>query len=224
MTELLFRKDSYLSEIDATVIEADSENGLVLDQTIFYVQGGGQSGDSGKIIRADNSVIQVITTIYSENRTKVFHKIECPSIFSPGEKIKLVLDWETRFSRMRIYTALHLLSVILPFPVTGGAIGDGMGRLDFDFAEVNLDKEELTTKLNELIQRDATVSERFISDERPDANPGLVKTMSVQPPRGNGQIRLVENRGTGPAAMRRNPCENDGRDWAHCRHQHRKEG
>lgn len=195
MTELLFRKNSYLSEIDATVIEADSENGLVLDQTIFYVQGGGQPGDSGKIIRADNSVIPVTTTIYSENRIKVFHKIECPGIFSPSEKIKLVLDWETRFSRMRIHTALHLLSVILPFPVTGGAIGDGTGRLDFDIAEANLDKEELTTKLNELIQRDATVSERFISDEELDANPGLVKTMSVQPPRGNGQIRLVEIEG-----------------------------
>lgn len=195
MTDFIFRNDSYATETQATVIEIDPENGLVLDRTIFYVQGGGQSGDIGMIVQDDGFRVRVVNTIYSADRSKVFHKIETPERFSVGEKISLQLDWETRFARMKIHTALHLLSVILPHPVTGGAIGDGTGRLDFDIADANLDKDELTEKLNELIKRNASVSERFISEEELDANPGLVKTMSVQPPRGTGQIRLVEIEG-----------------------------
>jgi misacylated tRNA(Ala) deacylase len=105
------------------------------------------------------------------------------------------LDWERRYARMRIHTALHLLSVVLPYPVTGGAIGDGDGRLDFDIPEAGVDKGELTQKLNELIARDAPVSDRWISDAELDANPSLVKTMRVKPPRGTGRVRLVEIEG-----------------------------
>jgi misacylated tRNA(Ala) deacylase len=96
---------------------------------------------------------------------------------------------------MRVHTALHLLSVVLPYPVTGGAIGEGDGRLDFDIQEAGLDKADLTEKLNALIARDAPVGERWITDEELDANPGLVKTMSVKPPRGSGRVRLVEIEG-----------------------------
>ena len=96
---------------------------------------------------------------------------------------------------MRVHTALHLLSVVLPYPVTGGSIGDGDGRLDFDIPDAGLDKAEVTEKLNALIARDAPVTERWITDEELDANPGLVKTMSVKPPRGSGRVRLVEIEG-----------------------------
>jgi misacylated tRNA(Ala) deacylase len=96
---------------------------------------------------------------------------------------------------MRIHTALHLLSVVLPYPVTGGAIGEGEGRLDFDIPDAGLDKAELTAKLAELVARDAPVSERWITDAELDANPSLVKTMSVKPPRGSGRVRLVEIEG-----------------------------
>jgi misacylated tRNA(Ala) deacylase len=96
---------------------------------------------------------------------------------------------------MRVHTALHLLSVVLPYPVTGGAIGHGEGRLDFDIQEAGLDKAEITAKLQALVERDAPVSFRWITDEELDANPGLVKTMSVKPPRGSGRVRLVEIQG-----------------------------
>ena len=102
------------------------------------------------------------------------------------------LDWARRLSRMKIHTALHLLSVVLPYPVTGGSIGDGEGRLDFDIQEAGLDRQEVAERLNALAARDAAVSFRWITDQELDANPGLVKTMSVKPPRGSGRVRLVE--------------------------------
>jgi misacylated tRNA(Ala) deacylase len=107
----------------------------------------------------------------------------------------LTLDWPLRLKRMRIHTALHLLSVVLPYPVTGGAIGDGDGRLDFDIPEAGLDRVEIADKLNALVARDAPVRERWITDDELDANPGLVKTMAVKPPRGTGRVRLVEIEG-----------------------------
>ena len=112
-----------------------------------------------------------------------------------GDAVTARLDWERRYARMRVHTALHLLSVVLPFPVTGGAIGDGDGRLDFDIPEAGLDKGALTERLNELVARDAPVRERWITDAELDANPGLVKTMTVKPPRGAGRVRLVEIEG-----------------------------
>jgi misacylated tRNA(Ala) deacylase len=120
---------------------------------------------------------------------------EAASRLSEGETIALQLDWSRRFKRMRVHTALHLLSVVLPYPVTGGSIGDGDGRLDFDIQDAGLDKAAITDQLNALVARDAPVTERWITDEELDANPGLVKTMSVKPPRGSGRVRLVEIEG-----------------------------
>ena len=93
---------------------------------------------------------------------------------------------------MRAHTALHLLSVVLPYPVTGGSVGDGEGRLDFDSGDVAFDRAEIEARLNDLIATDAEVSTRWITDEELAANPGLVKTMKVKPPTGQGRVRLVE--------------------------------
>ncbi|MBN9278042.1 MAG: SOS response-associated peptidase family protein [Hyphomicrobium sp.] len=142
---------------------------------------------------ADGSEIVIATTIYDpEDKSRVIHvPAEGQALPAPGESITAVLDWERRFKRMRIHTALHLLSVVLAFPVTGGSIGDGDGRLDFDIPEGGLDKAEIAENLNALVARNADVTERWITDEELDANPGLVKTMSVKPPRGSGRVRLV---------------------------------
>lgn len=193
-TELLFRQDAYLREAEAKVETVNELGGIVLDRTIFYATGGGQPGDLGAIRRADGSEIAIGTTIYNkEDKGQVIHvPLEGQAAPEPGEAVTLVLDWERRLKRMRIHTALHLLSVVLPFPVTGGSIGDGDGRLDFDIPDGGLDKAEITEKLNALVARNAEVSERWITDEELDANPGLVKTMSVQPPRGSGRVRLVK--------------------------------
>lgn len=192
-TALLFRDDAYLAETPATVLAVNERGGIELDRTVFYATGGGQPGDAGLLRRADGTTIAIGSAIYDpQDRSRILHvPVDGQPAPQPGEAVTAVLDWERRLKRMRIHTALHLLSVVLPFSVTGGAIGDGDGRLDFDIPEGGLDKVEIAEKLNALVARNAAVSERWITDAELDANPGLVKTMSVQPPRGSGRIRLV---------------------------------
>ncbi|MBN9457494.1 MAG: alanyl-tRNA editing protein [Bosea sp.] len=192
-TELLFRQDAYLQETPATIIAVNERGGVILDRSVFYATGGGQPGDAGHLRRADGGIIAIGTTIYDpEDRSCLIHvPLEGQPAIAPGESVTAVLDWEKRLKRMRVHTALHLLSVVLPFPVTGGSIGDGDGRLDFDIPEGGLDKTEVSEKLNALVARNAEVTERWITDAELDANPGLVKTMSVKPPRGSGRVRLV---------------------------------
>jgi misacylated tRNA(Ala) deacylase len=196
-TTLLFRDDAYASSCQSIVLGATPEGGIILDRTVFYAQGGGQPGDVGAILRENGERIEVTNTVYGADRSQVVHLVgtEATSRFEPGETIELQLDWSRRFRRMRVHTALHLLSVVLPYPVTGGSIGDGDGRLDFDIPDVGLDKAEVMEKLNALIARDAPVTDRWITDEELDASPSLVKTMSVKPPRGSGRVRLVEIEG-----------------------------
>jgi len=195
-TELLFRADAYGRECSATIIGVNERGGIVLDRTVFYAQGGGQPGDKG-VIEVGVQPIAIATTVYDQaDKGVVVHvPAEGQALPPPGSAATAKLDWETRFKRMRIHTALHLLSCVLPFPVTGGAIGDGEGRLDFDIPDAGLDKEQLTAKLQALVDRDAKVGQRWITDEELTANPGLVKTMSVKPPMGSGKVRLVEIEG-----------------------------
>ena len=193
-TELLFRQDAYLTQTPATVEAVNERGGIVLDRTVFYATGGGQPGDVGMLRRADGSTIAIGTDDLRSRGQEPRHPCAArgPGMRrSPARAVTAVLDWERRLKRMRIHTALHLLSVVLSYPVTGGAIGDGDGRLDFDIPEGGLDKAEITEKLNALVARNADVTERWITDEELDANPGLVKTMSVKPPRGSGRVRLV---------------------------------
>lgn len=192
-TDLLFRTDAYLTQTEAIVLSVNERGGIALDRTVFYATGGGQPGDSGQLVRADGSRIAIGTAIYDpEDRSRVLHVAgEGQDLPAPGETVTAILDWETRLKRMRIHTALHLLSVVVPYPVTGGAIGDGDGRLDFDLPESDLTREGIAGQLNALIARDAAVTESWITDEELDANPQLVKTMSVKPPRGAGRVRLV---------------------------------
>ncbi|WP_186417414.1 alanyl-tRNA editing protein [Bosea sp. CS1GBMeth4] len=196
-TELLFRADAYLTETPATVVAVNERGGIALDRTVFYATGGGQPGDAGVLVRADGTQVAIGTAIYDpEDKSRVLHvPLEGQAPLSAGESVTAKLDWERRLKRMRIHTALHLLSVVLPYPVTGGAIGDGDGRLDFDIPEGGLDKAELTEKLNALVAKNAAITERWITDAELDANPGLVKTMSVKPPRGSGRVRLVSIEG-----------------------------
>src|SRR3712207_94177 len=196
-TTLLFRDDAYATACDAKVLGTTPEGGVILDRTVFYAHGGGQPGDVGAIVKANGDRIDVTNTVYGADRSQVAHLVgpEAASGFTEGETVQLQLDWPRRLKRMRVHTALHLLSVVLPYPVTGGSIGDGNGRLDFDIQDAGLDKAAITDELNALIARDAPVTERWITDEELDANPGLVKTMSVKPPRGSGRVRLVEIEG-----------------------------
>lgn len=191
-TQLLFRDDAYLREATALVVAVD-DAGIQLDQTLFYVQGGGQPGDRGTMTLSDGTILTVANAIYGPGRLAVLHQVDGDSRRAEvGETVQLALDWPLRHARMRVHTALHLLSVVLPYPVTGGSVGDGEGRLDFDIPDATLDKEALGVELNAMAARDTPVTERWITDEELLANPSLVKTMAVKPPMGTGTVRLVE--------------------------------
>jgi misacylated tRNA(Ala) deacylase len=192
-TECLFRDDSYLRECEARVV-AVNEQGVVLDRTVFYANSGGQPGDLGALVTSNGTPIPVANTIYLDQRKTEIAHVPAPGTptLSAGETVAAQIDWDKRYARMRMHTALHLLSAALPYAVTGGSVGDTEGRLDFDIPEAGLDKDAITAKLAEMIAADAAVTSRWISDDELNANPGLVKTMSVKPPMGTGKVRLIE--------------------------------
>ncbi len=190
MTETLFRDDAYRRETPATVVSAETR-GIALDRTVFYPQGGGQPGDQGVLVVDGGSTIAIVNTNYDADRRTILHlPAEGAVLPVPGATVVARIDGDRRYKRMRAHTALHLLSVALPYPVTGGSVGDAEGRLDFD-CEALLEKGEVERKLNDLIALDAPVGDRWITEEELDANPALVKTMAVKPPRGAGKVRLV---------------------------------
>lgn len=193
MTEFLFREDSYLQTLAAQVTEITPEGGVVLDRTVFYAASGGQPGDSGALERADGSVVQIATTIHPEgDKSRIVHVLaEGSAAPSVGEAVTLQLDWERRHRLMRMHTALHLLSVALPFPVTGGSIGEDKGRLDFSMPEAPGDLAALEAQLNAMVEANHAVSHEWITDAEMAANPDLIKTMNVKPPMGQGRVRLV---------------------------------
>jgi len=192
MTELLFRDDAYLREAPARVLSADPR-GIVLDRTTFYARGGGQPGDGGVLRLEDGGQIAITEAIYDADKQTILHVPAAGQpLPAPGAEVVAAIDWEPRLRRMRAHTALHLLSVVLPYPVTGGSVGDGEGRLDFNYEEGGLDKTVIADALNALIATNADVRANFITDEELAANPGLVKTMSVKPPTGRGTVRLIE--------------------------------
>lgn len=190
MTDPLFRDDAYLRSADGNVTRLTDEGGIVLDQTVFYPTGGGQPGDSGTLVW-DGGRIEIATTIKGEGDEIILVPGEPAPLPSVGAVVRQELDWERRHHHMRVHTALHLLSVVVPLPVTGGSISEEKGRLDFDMEEAPEDKQAIQDALNALVDRDLMVTTQWISDEDLDANPGLVKTMSVKPPRGTGRVRLV---------------------------------
>ncbi len=193
-TLLLFRDDAYLRDTSAVVTAVTPDGGIILDRTVFYANGGGQPGDRGTLTRADGGELAIATAVYGPDKSDVIHVPATPgqTLPEPGETVQLALDWDVRHRRMRMHTLLHLLSVALPYPVTGGSIGEDEGRLDFNIPDGGLDKDALTAQLAEMIATGAAVTERWITDEELLANPGLVKTMSVKPPIGSGRVRLVE--------------------------------
>jgi misacylated tRNA(Ala) deacylase len=192
-TDCLFRDDAYLESCRATVISR-SERGLELDRTVFYATSGGQPGDRGQLIAPTGDVVLIASAVYADAPKSVIVHVpgSTSAALQPGEEVEVSIEWDLRYRRMRMHTALHLLSAILPYPVTGGSVGEDESRLDFDIPEAGLDRDEITRKLAEMIAADAPVTTRWISDAELEANPGLVKTMSVKPPMGTGRVRLVE--------------------------------
>ncbi|MBD0271177.1 MAG: alanyl-tRNA editing protein [Acetobacteraceae bacterium] len=189
MTELLYRADPYARECAARVLAAGPD-GVLLDRTVFYAQAGGQPGDAGAL-EWDGGSMRVARAVKGPGDTVLHLQAEGAALPPAGAGVAARLDWALRHRHMRMHTALHLLCSLIPGAgVTGGQIGPERSRLDFDLAEPPA-KDWLTERLNALVAADHPVGERWITEAELDAGPGLVRTLSVQPPRGAGRIRLV---------------------------------
>ncbi len=195
MTEELFRADPYARQCEAIVTAVD-EHGIQLDRTVFYPMGGGQPGDTGILRRDDGVGVPIVDTRKGQDAGEIIHvAAEGGAALQVGDTVSAQIDWERRYRLMRMHTCLHVLCAVVPGAVTGGSIRDGSGRLDFDLPDKLLDKEQLTEQLNRVIAEDHPVRLRWITDAELAEAPGLVRTMSVKPPTGQGQVRLVEIEG-----------------------------
>ncbi|MGZ5584910.1 MAG: alanyl-tRNA editing protein [Usitatibacter sp.] len=198
MTDPLYREHPYSRETEATIVSI-GDNGICLDRTVFYPRGGGQAGDAGELVRADGSAIAIVDTVKGEGAADILH-VPAPGQeaalagVKPGDKVIARIDWDRRHRHMRFHTATHLLCAIVPHQTNGCSITAGYARLDFDMVEP-LDREHLERELARLVAEAHDVRTIWITDEELDAQPDLVRTMSVKPPRGVGKVRLLEIQG-----------------------------
>lgn len=190
-TNPLFLEDSYLSTAEGTVVAINDRGGILLDQTCFYATSGGQPGDIGFLERADGSRIEIAATVNGQSKAEIVH---LPANGQPlalaGEKLVQHINWDRRYKLMRMHTACHLLTVVCPFPITGASVGEDESRIDFDMSEA-VDKNAISEQLMALVSANHPIFTRWIDEAELEANPGLVKSKNVRPPRGTGRIRLV---------------------------------
>jgi misacylated tRNA(Ala) deacylase len=202
-TELLYRTDAYATEAEARLVSAAPE-GVVLDRTLFYARAGGQPGDAGTL-RWDGGEMAVMEALKGENGAVLHLPAEGAALPPVGATVRMALDWPRRHRLMRMHTSLHLLCSLIPGAgVTGGQIGADRSRLDFDLPEPPT-KEALTEGLRALVAANHPVSESWVDEAELDSNPGLVRTLSVKPPRGAGVVRLVRI-GEGETPVDLQPC------------------
>lgn len=192
MTEFVFRDDSYAKTLAATVTAITPEGGIVLDRTIFYAASGGQPGDTGRI-EWDGSSVALSGVVHPDGDKAAIIHVPTTGVHGlrPQQSVTLSLDWDRRYRLMRMHTALHLLSVVFPFPVTGGSVGEDKGRLDFDMPEVPQDLQALEDQLNAMVAGSHAVTAEWITDDEMAKNANLIKTMKVKPPMGQGRVRLI---------------------------------
>lgn len=187
----LFLEDAFTSEASGIVLAVNDRGGIILDQTVFYGTSGGQPGDTGTMTLANGTIIEIATTVCGETKDEIIlvpaNSENLPFV---GDVVTTSLNWGRRYNLMRMHSAMHLLCASMPYPVTGGQIGETESRLDFDTPD-NVDKEALTRILNTLVDGNHPISHRWITDEELEANSDLIRTMSVKPPMGSGRVRLV---------------------------------
>ena len=191
MTLKVFYQDGY-QKTHSSKVSAMEDGGVVLESTNFYPMGGGQPGDTGTL-RIEDTDYLVTDTRYASDRVGIVHYLDAEDLSSiyPGQSVDLELNWERRHRHMRMHTSMHLMCSLISAQATGGSIGEFESRIDFDLQGQSVDKEQLTLAINELIRRALPVSIGSISDQELEQNPGLVRTMSVQPPRGQGEVRTI---------------------------------
>ena len=192
MTEEIFREDAYAKTCEATVTQVDRE-GIRLDRTVFYPAGGGQPGDTGVLRSADGREVAITDTVKGVGPGGPAHvPAENAPALAVGDKVIAEIDWQRRYRLMRMHSALHLLCAVIDGGVTGGSIGPEKSRLDFDLPDTTLDKERIAGELNRLVAEDHPMAPKWITADELEANPDLVRTMSVKPPQASGRVRLME--------------------------------
>ena len=207
MTQDLFRTDAYLTECSATVTAITSQ-GIALDRTVFYPLGGGQAADAGVLVLANGAEVAIVDTRKGKAEDGSFNADIChlpaPELLAlllqsgqiagvplaVGDVVTARIDWQRRHRLMRFHTTTHLLCHLVPQLVNGCSITPDYARLDFNMTDA-LDKEALSAGIARLVAAAYPVAVGAITDEELDANPALVKSMSVQPPRGSGRIRTI---------------------------------
>ena len=191
-TRPLFIDDAYLSVCESKVVGINERNGIILDQTNFYATSGGQPGDTGFLERDDGSKIAIATTVNGENKQEIVLVPDTGEMLpETGETVVAHLDWERRYKLMQMHTACHLLSVACPFPITGAGVNINDSRVDFELPEAGISKEEVSAQVMELVAANHPVFTKWITEEELDADPSIVRSKNVKPPRGLGRIRLV---------------------------------
>jgi len=192
-THCLFHDDAYLHTCEARAIALTDDGGIVLDRTVFYAAADGQPGDSGTLTSSTGARVPISTAIYVDHGKNEIAHVPAPG--SPpvavGDVVIARIDWDKRYSRMRVHTALHLLAAALPHEAKETSVGDGEGEVDFHVPENGLDKEAIAAKINEMIAADAPVIHRWMSDAEVEAHPILAKTAATEPPNANGRKRLI---------------------------------
>ena len=193
--QLIFRDDAYQRSCEAVVVSADA-SGIRLDCTVFYPLGGGQPGDTGVLRLEDGAKLRIVDTHKGTDHEDVVHLPEDGAVLpAPGTKVTAEIDWDRRYRLMRMHSCMHVLCAVVEGEVTGGQVGDGKGRIDFNLPNTQLDKEAIAAAINRIIEQDQPLATRWITDEELEQNPQLVRTMSVKPPTGTGRVRLMEIEG-----------------------------
>ena len=191
-TRQIFAEDAYAGTCDCQVAAVNELGGIVLDQTVFYATSGGQPGDTGMLERADGTMIEIATTVYEKGVNVII--VHVPQVDQPlpevGEKLIAHINWERRHKLCRMHTACHILSVVCPYPITGAAVGEDESRIDFDMTEI-ADKAKVSQDMMEIVNANHPIFTQWITEAELDANPDLVRSKNVKPPRGIGNIRLV---------------------------------
>lgn len=191
-TRPLFIDDAYLSVCESRVVAITDRGGIVVDQTNFYATSGGQPGDTGQLEREDGSTIAIATTVNGETKREIIlvpeESTQLPEV---GEVLTSHIDWDRRYKLMQMHTACHLLSVVCPFPITGAGVNINDSRVDFDLTNATADKQEVSEKLMELVAANHPVYSEWITEAELDADPSIVRSKNVRPPKGLGRIRLV---------------------------------
>lgn len=197
VTELLYLDDSYLREMDATVIDVTGDGGVVLDRTVFYATSGGQPHDTGTL-RAGERAWRVVGV--QRRGGDVVHMLEGAAPPEPGAAVRGAIDWERRYRLMRTHTALHVLCGVVYREygalVTGGNMDVDKARMDFELEDLDPERvAHIEALANAVIREGRRVSWRTLPREVAFQIPDLIRTKINLLPESITQVRVVEIEG-----------------------------